>query len=279
MAASLIVDHRRFGSGSAPRAPSPVPELARLFRRPNSSVLAKMANLDGSRSHGAATDLTVGLTLSADLPSLAQLYRMALVTARAEGIAPAVLPDFLALEAGGEVLLIGQEELTDSDIEIAMADLLRKADRHHGGTTTERELLATVRVGQHRFARSVLDNCGRQCVFCGLALDDGRAPRLLVASHIKPWRDSTPSERLDFRNGLAACPTHDVAFDTGLLTVNGGRRIHIAAALARAAARDGPARAFFGRPPLGERLQLPLGSTPPGRSYLDWHRERIFQGA
>jgi putative restriction endonuclease len=38
--------------------------------------------------------------------------------------------------------------------------------------------------------------------------------QVLVAGHIKPWK---PSERLDPRNGLAACPSHDVAFDTGLL--------------------------------------------------------------
>jgi putative restriction endonuclease len=45
------------------------------------------------------------------------------------------------------------------------------------------------------------------------------AKRMLVAGHIKPWKDSEPSERLDPRNGLAACPSHEVAFDTGLLTV------------------------------------------------------------
>jgi len=51
---------------------------------------------------------------------------------------------------------------------------------------------------------------------------------MLLAGHIKPWKDSTPAERLDLRNALAACPAHDVAFDTGLLTVNGGLRIHLA---------------------------------------------------
>lgn len=51
---------------------------------------------------------------------------------------------------------------------------------------------------------------------------------MLVASHLEPWRDSAPAERLDALNGLTACPTHDVAFDTGLLTVDGGPRIHAA---------------------------------------------------
>jgi hypothetical protein len=37
-----------------------VPSLARLFSRPPSSMLAKMANLDGSRSHGARCDVLAG---------------------------------------------------------------------------------------------------------------------------------------------------------------------------------------------------------------------------
>jgi hypothetical protein len=39
---------------------------------------------------------------------------------------------------------------------------------------------------------------------------------MLVAGHIKPWKDSTSAERMDLRNSLAACPSHDVAFDAGL---------------------------------------------------------------
>jgi len=53
LAASLMVNQRRYGGSTAHRAEEPVPSLARLFKRPNSSVLAKMANLDGSRRNGA----------------------------------------------------------------------------------------------------------------------------------------------------------------------------------------------------------------------------------
>jgi len=52
LAASFVVNHRRFGGNTAHQAPEPVPSLALLFSRRPSSVLAKMANLDGSRSHG-----------------------------------------------------------------------------------------------------------------------------------------------------------------------------------------------------------------------------------
>jgi putative restriction endonuclease len=80
---------------------------------------------------------------------------------------------------------------------------------------------------------------------------------MLLAGHIKPWKDSTPSERLDPRDGLAACPVHDVAFDTGMLTVNGGLRIHLARPLADPIQADPIARQYYRRPPLREALLLP----------------------
>ena len=90
---------------------------------------------------------------------------------------------------------------------------------------TEQIILAAARVGQHVFAVNVLSNCGQRCVFCGLKPLASGAKRMLMAGHIKPWKDSAPSERLDLRNGLAACPDHDVAFDTGLLTAGAGPRV------------------------------------------------------
>jgi putative restriction endonuclease len=99
---------------------------------------------------------------------------------------------------------------------------------------------------------------------------------MLLAGHIKPWKDSTSGERLDHRNGLAACPAHDVAFDTGLLTVNGGLRIHVARPLAEAVRADPMARQYYGRPPLRDVLLLPADAEPPARKYLDWHRQKIF---
>jgi putative restriction endonuclease len=100
---------------------------------------------------------------------------------------------------------------------------------------------------------------------------------MLLASHIKPWRVSTSAERLDSRNGLTACPTHDVAFDSGLLTINGGLRIHVLAALERTARTDRATNAAFGRPPLADRLLLPPGTPPPRLAYLAWHRDHVYR--
>jgi putative restriction endonuclease len=126
------------------------------------------------------------------------------------------------------------------------------------------------------FAAHVLANCGSQCVFCGFRPAPAVAKRMLLAGHIKPWKDSTPAGRLGPRNGLAACPAHDVAFDTGLLTVNGGLRIHAAHSLAGAVQSDPLARQYYGRSPLRETLVLPAGAQPPARRYLDWHRQQVF---
>ncbi|HUY51865.1 MAG TPA: HNH endonuclease [Streptosporangiaceae bacterium] len=278
LAASFLVNHRRFGGSTAHQAPEPVPSLARLFSRRPSSILAKMANLDGSRSHGARWDVLAGAMLRDDPARFTQTYRVLLHAARAEGIGPDQLADFLGLEQGGELTLLGQEEI---DVSVLESVLREQVARQAGESAlseqeTERILMAAVRVGQHVFAQNVLHNCGGRCVFCGLSPEAFGAKRMLLAGHIKPWKDSTPSERLDPRNGLAACPAHDAAFDTGLLTVNGGLRIHVAPSLASAVKADPLARQYYGRPPLREVLLLPSDAQAPAAKYLDWHRQKIF---
>ncbi|WP_433055111.1 HNH endonuclease [Dactylosporangium sp. CS-033363] len=284
LAAMYLVNHRKFGGSTSHKAPEPVPSLATLFCRRNSSVLAKMANLDGSRKNGARHEVEVAAFLLPQPHELAVRYDLILTAARAVGIGPDRLPDFLHTEdEGSDLFLFGQEELVESELEAAVEDESKRWLESRDdleAQDTERLLVAAARVGQHRFARDVLHNHGHQCVFCGLSIMAAgtRARRMLVASHIKPWRDCTSAERLDVRNGLTACPTHDVAFDTGLITVNGGLRIHVTVDLARVAESDPAARAAFGRPPLAERLLLPVGAALPNETYLTWHHENIYHG-
>ena len=150
------------------------------------------------------------------------------------------LPDFLDLEDGGEFALLGQDEPDTSVFESALRDQIARsaAKGEWPAQDTERIILAAARVGQHAFALNVPTNCGGRCVFCGLNPSPGVASRMLLAGHIKPWKDSSAIERLDPRNGLAACPSHDVAFDTGMLTVTADLKIHIGQPLADAARGD-----------------------------------------
>jgi putative restriction endonuclease len=274
LAASFQVNHRRYGGSTAHTAPTPVPELARLFKRRPSSILAKMANLDGSRSHGASHDASAGATIREDPTLFTHIYRVLLYAARAEGIGAVSLPDFLNLEDGGEMDLLGQDELASVDAD----DLRPDDDGPDPDPETERIRLAAARVGQHLFARNVLANCGGTCVFCGLRPGTFGARRMLLAGHIKPWRESSPTERLDTRNGIAACPSHDVAFDTGLLTIEDDLSIRIGAALEQAVLEDELTRRYYGRPPVLAGLLFPASAVVPHGRYLEWHRRYVFGG-
>jgi putative restriction endonuclease len=278
LAASFVVDPRRFGGTNVHRVTEPVPSLADLFSRSPASVLEKMRNLNGSRPHGGKWDVLAGATLREDPAHFSHLYRVLLHAARAEGIGRDKLNDFLGLENGGQLALLGQEELNLSVVEEAMRGVITRMKAHSDWQERETEqiVLGAVRVGQHVFAQAVLANCGNQCVFCGFSPVASGGKKLLLAGHIKPWKDSKPSERLDPRNGLAACPAHDAAFDSGMITVNGGMRIHLAPSLADAVQSDQLTRQFYGRPPLRETLLLPASAQPPAKRYLDWHQERIF---
>lgn len=240
-----------------------------------------MANLDGTRSHGGKYDVQVGSILLSDRYVLQSIYVKILGSARSLGITPTVLPDFLELEAGDELWLLGQEELDDIELEISVAteaETLAVREPELSVEVTQRLLTARARVGQHRFAKGVLTNHSNRCVFCGLSGHIGgrRRNRMLTASHIKPWRDSDNDERLDTRNGLTACPTHDVAFDTGLITVDDQLGIQYSGGVEDDFEAEPPLRAALGKPPLLDKLQLPPSAVRPDFEYLNWHRERIF---
>lgn len=278
--ASLLMDHSKYGSSSAHRAEFPVQHLARLFKRPPTSILAKMANLDGTRSNGGRFELEVAAHLG-DLDLLQGVYLRILHMARGLGIGLDELPDFLGIEGTAPFELEGQYELQSSEIEKSLVSKLEKWERERADVpieTTERLLVAAVRVGQHRFARKVLDNHQYKCVFCGMSGTIGgkRRPRMLLASHIKPWRDSTDRERLDHKNGFTACPTHDVAFDTGLITVNSDLSLSYAPGIEEDMDISPPLQRALGKPPLHERIFLAESSVRPDISYLAWHREKIF---
>src|SRR6266702_1763246 len=85
LAASFVVDPRRFGGTNIHRVPEPVLGLARLFSRSPSSVLEKMRNLNGSRPHGGRWDVLAGAALRDDPARFSRLYRVLLHAARREG--------------------------------------------------------------------------------------------------------------------------------------------------------------------------------------------------
>lgn len=77
---------------------------------------------------------------------------------------------------------------------------------------TDKEIILKARVGQGLFRQKLIEYWGG-CAITGCGKKD-----LLVASHIKPWKDANNDERLDVYNGLLLLPNYDKLFDKGYLT-------------------------------------------------------------
>lgn len=84
---------------------------------------------------------------------------------------------------------------------------------------TEREAIVKSRVGQGKF-RDKLVSYWHGCSVSTFSHFD-----LLVASHIKPWRDADNHQRLDVFNGLLLLPNYDKLFDKGYISFDDNGRV------------------------------------------------------
>lgn len=277
-----VIDPHRYGGQTIHTAPALVHQLAELFVRPPSSITSKMMNLNGSRVNGAKHEVQFFMEMGNDVTRHIDLYRTALRGARGKGIGEGRLPDFLRLSETTDYSLLGLDGVSGfryEELEREAARLRAAKLKHHqvlSAAETTRIVEHRARVGHTAFANEVVRRFGGTCGFCGMAPRSLRGNRLIVASHIKPWADSNNRERRDPRNGVAACPTHDAAFDRGLITVNGGLRVHRSRRLRKSVEIDTGVEHNFGRT-LNEVLALPSDIEPPHPTYLRWHHERIFQ--
>ena len=96
--------------------------------------------------------------------------------------------------------------------------------------------------------------------------------RLLIASHIKPWREDTEN-RLNPRNGLCLSALVDRAFDLGLVTISHDYRLMVSPQLG--AQRDNMhiSETFYSRE--SKVIELP-DKFVPDTAFLAWHRENVF---
>jgi putative restriction endonuclease len=134
---------------------------------------------------------------------------------------------------------------------------------------TEAQATVKVRRGQQFFRQAVLTAYDVRCCISGI-----NVPRLLVASHIKPW-GQFPAERLNPRNGLCLSTIHDAAFDAGLITLDDKLNVILSKRL----------RSYFPQPALeqnfvpfeGKPIRLPEKLAEPDSDFLNFHREIIFK--
>ena len=134
-------------------------------------------------------------------------------------------------------------------------------------TGEERITKNKVRVGQSYFRKAVLSSYNNKCCMSGLSL-----PKLLVASHIIPWKDNIEN-RLHPRNGLSLSMIHDKAFDQGIITVTANLKILVST---KYHSKDDD---FFNLALLkfnGKDLHLP-SKYRPKLEFLEWHRDNVFE--
>ena len=125
-------------------------------------------------------------------------------------------------------------------------------------TTTEKTALIKLRIGQGAFRDKVLLH------WTGCAVTGFSDTSLLVASHIKPWKKSTNSERLDQWNGLLLSPNLDKAFDKGFITFEMNGCIRISSLFADAAK-------------LGIIPSMKIRLKPDHEKYMVHHRAEEFK--
>jgi len=126
-------------------------------------------------------------------------------------------------------------------------------------SSTQKQEMISIRIGQRRFRRVVLDYWQHKCVVT-------HSTMLLTAGHIKPWAHADDNERIDVFNGLALSPVYDKAFDGGFISFRDDGAIMVSAKL---------------KPSM---LQLKVTGKecissldPRHHEYLQWHRSHLFR--
>lgn len=126
------------------------------------------------------------------------------------------------------------------------------------------------RRGQHIFRKSVLSSYEHRCCVTGIA-----DTRLLVASHIRPWR-SDIHNRLNPHNGLCLSTLYDRAFDLGLITFSEEFRLMVSPSLQKQADNEYIMESFVRRE--GQQIALPNKFSPDVK-LMAWHRQEYFVDA
>jgi putative restriction endonuclease len=93
----------------------------------------------------------------------------------------------------------------------------------------------------------------------------------LIASHVRPWRDSNNDERLDGENGLLLTPTVDHLFDKGFISFEDSGKLIVSPVADPVSLK---------RMGIDRDARVNVGVFSQGqRRYLDFHRENVLRMA
>ena len=130
---------------------------------------------------------------------------------------------------------------------------------------TEEKRFQKIRNGQDEYRKNVIRLWHGKCAVTGV--DE---TSWLIASHIKPWRESNNIERLDPKNSLLLTPDYDKLFDLGVISFSpdNGRIL---------LPENASFRFWQNLNKLGIDDQKTLSDIPDGTErYLDYHQHMIF---
>ena len=114
-----------------------------------------------------------------------------------------------------------QKELLISARENNLADDIEAIRKDSTILETQKELLISARIGQHKYRKDLIE-LWEKCSVSKCKMTD-----ILIASHIKPWNESSNEEKLDPYNGLLLLPNYDTLFDKHLISFDEDGRIII----------------------------------------------------
>ncbi|WP_295529126.1 HNH endonuclease [Novosphingobium sp. Chol11] len=137
--------------------------------------------------------------------------------------------------------------------------------RTYEGASTS-QVIVNQRIGQGFFRRAVMANFEEQCCITGIS-----EPRLLVASHIRPWAKDIEN-RHNPANGLLLSGTFDRAFDSGLISVDQNLKVRVARNILEN--ENLTTREYFSKYD-GSNL-LPSCRFDLNKDFLEWHMAYCF---
>ena len=128
---------------------------------------------------------------------------------------------------------------------------------------TTKEQIIQARKGQGKYRDLILDKFHNMCAVTGV-----NDTRILIASHIKPWTDSSNSERVSRENGILLCPTLDKLFDKGFISFKNNGQIMLS---------DYFDERNFKRLNIDNNMICKLYLTNEMKNFLDYHRDIVFK--
>ena len=167
------------------------------------------------------------------------------------------------VESSADVVSLQNEKLvTGDDLDVWERRLEEQVETDVSVNETDREAIVRARRGQGLFKQRVM----QIETYCRITGVDNLSH--LVASHCKPWRDSTNEERLNGENGLLLTPSIDHLFDRGFIGFEDSGDLIISPVAHK------PSLQRMG---VETNRSVNVGKFTEGqRQYLDYHRNSVL---